>query len=244
MNLLEFQKIKKRFKEKDILNDVSFNIKQGEIFGLVGRSGCGKSTLLKILIGIVRADSGDIIFEGQNTIKKLNYLRQNTGFATQENMLFEELTIRENSHYFGELYGIKKADIKKNFKELVDLMKLNGFEDTQINHLSGGMNKRANILVSLIHSPKLLVLDEPTEGLDSLLREALWVYINEINKKGTTILVTSHLLDEIEENCSRIAILKKGKVVSIASVSEYQNKFGKNKSFAQIFQEVLKDESI
>jgi ABC-2 type transport system ATP-binding protein len=240
MNLLEFQNIKKRFKKKEILKDVSFNIKQGEIFGLVGRSGSGKSTLLKILIGMVREDNGDILFEGHDANKKLNYLRKNTGFATQENMLFEELSIKENSFYFGELYGIKRKNIKQKFNELIKLMGLSGFEDTLITHLSGGMVKRANILVSLIHSPKLLVLDEPTIGLDPLLRSILWAYIRKINKEGTTVLVTSHLLDEIEENCDRVAILNLGKIISIAPISQYKEKFGKNKTFSQIFQELLK----
>jgi ABC-2 type transport system ATP-binding protein len=106
------------------------------------------------------------------------------------------------------------------------------------------MTKRANLLVSLIHGPRLLILDEPTVGLDPLLRKALWAYIKRINKEGTTILVTSHLLDEIEENCDRIAILKKGRIVALASVEQYKEKYGKNKSIGEIFLEIIKDESI
>jgi len=239
MDLLEFRSIKKRFRKKEVLVDISFNIKQGEIFGLVGKSGCGKSTLLKILIGMVKEDGGSILFDNHDTHKRLNYLRENTGFATQDNMLFEELTIKENSFYFGELYGIKRIDIKQRFSELIKLMGLVGFEDTQINNLSGGMVKRANILVSLIHGPKLLVLDEPTVGLDPLLRSTLWSYIKKINKDGTTVLVTSHLLDEIEENCDRVAILNNGKVISVASIVQYKEKYGKNKTFGQVFREML-----
>ncbi|MEM4230279.1 MAG: ABC transporter ATP-binding protein [Candidatus Pacearchaeota archaeon] len=239
MNLLEFENVIKRYRGKEVLSGVSFSIKSGEILGLVGRSGGGKSTLLKILIGMIRADGGKILFEGKNTLKKENYLKKNTGFATQENMLFDELTIRENSFYFGSLYGMKKRTIKERLKELLDLLKLNGFENTQINQLSGGMAKRANLLVSLIHNPKLLILDEPTVGLDPALRNSLWAYIQKINKAGTTILVTSHLLEEIEENCNRIAILKNGVITSAASVEEYKNRYGKHKSFNKIFQEIL-----
>ena len=243
MNLIEFSNIKKRFKKRNILSNISLNIKKGEIFGLVGSSGSGKSTLLKILIGMLKVTSGNISFEGNNALKNLDYLRKNTGFATQENMLFDELTIKENSFYFGELYGLKRKDIKERLEELCSLLGLSGFEDTQVNHLSGGMSKRANLLVSLIHKPKLLILDEPTVGLDSLLREIIWKYIHKINKDGTTILVTSHLLDEIEENCDRIGILKKGEIVAIATPKEYKDRYGK-KPFNKIFQEILRDENI
>ena len=240
MHLIEFKKVKKSFDKKEVLKDVSFDVNEGEVFGLIGKSGGGKSTLLKILIGLLCIDSGEIIFEGKNALKKLNYLRKNTGFATQENMLFQELSVKENAFYFGDLYGMKKSAIKEEFDKLIKLLGLYGHEKTIIKNLSGGMQKRANILVSLIHKPKLLILDEPTVGLDSILRDILWKYIHEINKTGTTILVTSHLLDEIEENCDRIGILEKGEVGGVGTIKQYKTKFGKNKSLNQIFQEILK----
>lgn len=241
MNLLEFENVVKSYNGKKVLSGVSFSIKEGEIFGLVGGSGCGKSTLLKILIGMIRADGGKVFFEGKDSLKREDYLKKNTGFATQENMLFDELTIKENSYYFGKLYGMKNKTIKERFNELLELLRLKGFEDTQINYLSGGMAKRANLLVSLIHNPKLLILDEPTVGLDPALRRSLWDYIQRINKVGTTILVTSHLLEEIEENCGRIGILKSGEIIAMASVAEYKRKYGKHKSFNEIFQEILNE---
>ncbi len=237
--VLEFKNIKKRFKKKEVLSNISFKIQEGEIFGLVGRSGCGKSTLLKILVGLIESDEGEIYFDGKDITKKENYLRKNTGFATQENMLIESLTIKENAVYFGKLYGKRKGEIIKRFRELLALLGLGGFENTLIKNLSGGMAKRANLLVSLIHNPKLLILDEPTTGLDSLLRKSLWTYIREINKTGTTILVTSHLLDEIEENCGEVAILKNGRISDFGTLEEYKKEFGKNKSFSQIFQEIV-----
>ncbi|MBU0957726.1 MAG: ABC transporter ATP-binding protein [Nanoarchaeota archaeon] len=244
MKLLEFQNIKKRFKRFQVLNNVSFNIQSGEIFGLVGRSGSGKTTLLKILMGMSRPDYGSITFEDKNVLRRPNYLRERTGYATQENMLFGELSIKENSFYFGDLYGVKKSNVKITFDKLINLLGLTGFEDTYVDNLSGGMKKRANILVSLIHSPKLLMLDEPTVGLDSLLRKTIWDYIHQINKSGTTIFVTSHLLEEIEENCDRIAILKRGKIVAIATPKEYRKAYGNRKPFKEIFEEMIKDESI
>lgn len=244
MNLLEFQDIKKSYLKREVLSGVSFDIQAGEIFGLVGASGSGKSTLLNILIGIVRASSGKILFEGKNATKNIKYLRENTGFATQDNMLFGELTTKENGFYFGSLYGLKKSKIKNRFEELLKLLRLGSFENVLVRNLSGGMMKRANLLISLIHEPKLLILDEPTVGLDPVLRNVLWEYIKEINKTGTTILVTSHLLEEIEQNCSRVAVLKKGRIIAVGTPQEYKKHSGGNKSLSEIVQEFLKDETI
>ena len=230
--------MKKRFGKNVVLEDVSFGIREGEIFGLIGKSGSGKSTLMKVLIGMIRADAGSILFEDENAWKKRNYLRKHTGFASQGNTLFDELTISENAIFFGDMYGIKKKVLRARFAELLPLLGLKGFDGSLVKHLSGGMRKRANLLVSLIHGPKLLILDEPTVGLDSILRGSLWEYIKKINKEGTTILVTSHLLDEIEENCGRIAILDKGKIVSVATMNEYKSRY-KKKGLNDIFTEVV-----
>jgi len=238
MNLLEFHDVKKNFKKKEVLSNISFKIGSGEIYGLIGKSGSGKSTLLNILIGMVGINGGSILFEGKEAMKKINELRRNTGFATQENMLFDELTIRENCFYFGDLYGMKKKDIQTRFTELITFLDLNGFEDTFISNLSGGMIKRANLLVSLIHNPKLLILDEPTVGLDPIVRNLLWRYIHKINSEGTTILVTSHLLEEIEQNCHRVGIIKQGKIYSEGTLAEYKKFFGLN-SLNEIFQVIM-----
>jgi ABC-2 type transport system ATP-binding protein len=240
MSLIEFQNIRKIYNKREILSDISFNIEEKEIFGLVGRSGGGKTTLLKVLIGMTRADDGNILFESRNALKKLDYLRRNTGFASQENMLFDELSIRENSIYFGKLYGMKRKEIKQRLSELLGFLGLEGFENILVSKLSGGMVKRANLLVSLIHSPKLLILDEPTVGLDPILRKTLWLYIHKINLDGTTILVTSHLLDEIEENCNRVAFIDRGKIAEIGTINDLKEKYGKEMSFNEIFQTIMR----
>ena len=135
---------------------------------------------------------------------------------------------------------MKSKDIASRFDSLVRMLDLEGFEHTLIEHLSGGMKKRANLLVSLIHNPPLLILDEPTVGLDSILRDNLWKYIREINRSGTTILVTSHLLDEIEENCNRIGIMDYGRIVAIASPSQFKDKYGEDVLFKDIFEHMVK----
>src|SRR3989338_2728258 len=239
MYLVEFLKIKKSYGRRTILNDFSLKVKEGEIFGLIGRSGSGKSILLKVLVGMTDVDKGKILFNGKNALDNINLLRKNTGFATQESMLIDELSIWENSYYYGKLYSMPKSKIVSRFKDLIYLLDLAGFERYSIRQLSGGMQKRANLLVSLIHNPKLLILDEPTTGLDSILRKSLWEYIHEINKNGTTIFVTSHLLDEIEQNCDTIGILDRGEIVTVGTMAQYKEYFSEKGSLDNIFEEVL-----
>ncbi|MEK6825405.1 MAG: ABC transporter ATP-binding protein [Nanoarchaeota archaeon] len=243
MYLLEFNSIGKRYGKKDILKDLSLKIKEGEIFGLIGRSGEGKTTLLRILIGMTRADKGKVYFEQTLLPSDPLYLRRKTGFATQDNTLFEELTIAENSAYFGTLYGLKKKETKENLQELLVLLELKGFENLLIKQISGGMKKRANLLVSLIHKPKLLVLDEPTVGLDPLIRKNIWEYIHKINSSGTTILVTSHILEEIEKNCNRIGVLSKGEIVAVGTSEQYHTSYPKARDLNDIFESIVQEKA-
>lgn len=244
MALLEFKEVSKSFGKKEVLKEISLSVKEGELFGLLGVSGGGKSTLFNILMGLVSKDKGKILLEGKDVDKDVNNLRKNTGFATQSNMIFDELNIRENSLYFGSLYGMKRKAIKERLAKLLDLLGLEGAEKTLVRNLSGGMKKRANLLISLIHEPLLLLLDEPTGGLDPILRGILWKYIREINKAGTTVLVASHLIDEIEENCDKVGIMKNGKIIALASPSQYRAHYGKKKPLQDVFEELMRDENI
>jgi len=243
MALLEFNNIKKSFAKKEVLRGVSFSVEKGEIFGVIGVSGGGKSTLFNILMGLVREDSGYILFDGKKIGGGLGDLAKKAGFATQSNMILDELTIKENAFYFGSLYGVKRKVIKETLEKLLKLVSLKGFENTLVRNLSGGMTKRANLLIALIHDPELLILDEPTVGLDSLLRDSLWEYIRNINEAGKTVIVASHLIDEIQKNCSRVAILKGGKIYSVGTLKEYFEHYGSKKSLHDIFREVMKNEN-
>ncbi len=243
MVFLDFVGVKKRYGKKEVLSDVTLSIQENEIFGLVGSSGGGKSTLLKILVGMASASGGKILFRDKDVLRRPEFLRKNIGFATQKNMLFDELTLKENAFYFGRLYSMGRREIRERFLELTPLLGLSGFENLQIKNYSGGMVKRANLLISLIHNPKLLILDEPTVGLDPVLRDILWKYIHNINKNGTTILVISHLLDEIGEHCDRAGILKRGKIVAFGSIKQYKKAYmGKN--FQEIFEAIIKNEEL
>ena len=237
--VLKFSGINKRFGKREILSSIDFNVSNGEIFGLIGKSGCGKTTLLKILMGTLKPTKGTILFEGKNTIRNPKFLKKNTGFSTQDNTLIPELTVWENAIYFGKLYRLKNIEIKMNFQTLSGLLGLERIKNSLVKNLSGGMKKRANFLVSLIHNPDLLILDEPTAGLDPIMRENIWQYIKNINSNGTTILVTSHRLEEIEENCDRIGILKNGEIADVGNIDELRNKYGTDSSLNEIFEAVI-----
>jgi ABC-2 type transport system ATP-binding protein len=242
--LLTFDKVKKSFGKRVVIEDASFYIKRGEIFGFVGKSGGGKSTLVKILLGISRSTGGVIYFGGKNVSRDLVELRRKVGFVSQGNSLFMELTLRENCRYFANLYSVKKDDFDFRFKQLVELLGFVGVEDMRLSVFSGGMIRRANILVSLIHNPEILILDEPTVGLDSILRDSLWKYVRDLNKKeGITIFLITHLLGEVDQNCSRVGILKNGRVVAFSDMKDYKERYG-DVSFKEIFREIMRDESI
>jgi len=242
--LLTFNNIKKAFGKKVVLEDASFYIRKGEMFGFVGKSGGGKSTLIKILLGISKPTAGQIHFGSKNISKNLDSLRRKVGFVAQDNSLFRELTLRENCKYCANLYGLKKVVFEKRFRQLTSLLGLSGSEDMKLSTFSGGMVKRANILASLIHNPEILILDEPTVGLDSMLRDNLWKYIRELNEKEhITIFLVTHLLDEIEENCNRVGILKNGKVVAFSEMKDYKKAYH-DMEFKEIFKEVMTNENI
>ena len=236
MPMIRFENIVKTFGKKRVLNKLSLDVRDGEIFGLIGRSGCGKTTLLKILFGMLSPDSGKIVFDGKNISFNGDFIRKNTGFATQENMLYDELTLRENILYYGKLYDVKKKVLSERIGDLLSFFELSEESNKPIRTFSGGMKKRANILVSLIHDPKLLVLDEPTVGLDPLLRNNIWHYIREVNKLGKTIIVTSHLLEEIEQNCTSVGVMKSGKILGVIEVKD-RDMFNR-KSLNKILEEV------
>jgi ABC-2 type transport system ATP-binding protein len=242
--IIEFDKIAKSFHKKEVLKGVSFKINEGEILGLVSLSGGGKTTLFNILMGLVRPDSGKLSFFGEKSEKSHKKLKKTTGYASQFDLMVEELSIKENCFYFGSLYNMKRKQIKERMKELLPLFDLQNAENILIRNLSGGMKKRANLLIALIHRPQILILDEPTVGLDPIIRSSIWKYINVINKTGTTIIVASHFMEEMEENCSRIVFLKKGRVVAIGTVAQFKNFYKQSIGLNEIFQRVMKDEAL
>ncbi|MFH1770407.1 MAG: ABC transporter ATP-binding protein [archaeon] len=237
--IFKIQNVAKRYDDHVVFKNINFEIKKGEIFGLIGASGSGKTTLLNTIIGFIRPNQGDVLFRFEHLLefqkatafrsvfKKQDGVKRIYGFASQTPSFYEDLTLKENLNYFGSLYNLSADALKTNIETLLNLMDLKHYEDLPAKSLSGGMERRLDIACALIHDPAVLVLDEPTADLDPILRQHIWTLVKKINKKGTTIIIASHHLTELEELCTRIAILKDKEIIDVASPDSIKNKYSK-----------------
>ncbi len=226
--LISFKKVIKRFKNATVLKDISFDVLEGEIFGLIGASGAGKTTLLRCLIGFYEVSEGNILFKNENITKNLKEIRRIFGFTTQDNCFYEELTCKENLKYFGKLYRVPNETIKTNTERLLKMVELWDARDQIASNISGGMQRRLDLACSLIHNPQILILDEPTTGLDPMLRKEMWKLIEKINSMGITIIISSHLLEEMEQICTKVAMIKDGKILVKGTPDELKSLYSKN----------------
>jgi ABC-2 type transport system ATP-binding protein len=230
--LIKIKNLRKQYGKKIILKNVNLDIKKGEIFGIIGMSGSGKTTFLNNLIGFLEPEEGDVLYKNKNkylsVFEKGLELRKKFGFATQEPSFYPKLTIEENLEHFGYLYNLKKSTIKKNTTNLLKLIGLEKEKDQLAQELSGGMEKRLGIACALVHDPELLILDEPTANLDPVLRDDTWGMIKNIHKTGTTIIVASHLLEELEPICQRIGILHNCSLREVGTPDQLKGKYSKN----------------
>ena len=185
-------------------------IGQGEIVGLVGPSGCGKTTLVDLIVGLTLPDSGDIVIRGE----KAPYptMRNRLGFMPQDTALYEDITGQENLSFFGSLYGMSTSQIRAASKGALELARLDEQGKKMVSAYSGGMKRRLSLAVALLTSPEILVLDEPTIGLDPVHREKLWETFRELAQAGASILITTHMMDEADR-CDRIAMIREGRLI-------------------------------
>lgn len=238
--LLKVEGLSKSFGKLPVLKGISFSLNEGEILGIIGASGAGKTTLLSCIIGFLKPDKGDVKYivqkrdktgsnlsEFRSVLKNGREFKEFFGFAAQTPSFYDNMTVLENLIYFGKLYGISGDTLKSNINLLLDLMSLSDSKKVLARNLSGGMKRRLDIACALIHNPKLLILDEPTSDLDPLLREKIWDLVRRINKTGTTILLSSHLVNDLERVCSRVALLEDGKIKEIGSPAELRERFSR-----------------
>jgi len=229
--ILKLENVKKSFNSRTVLDSINLEILEGEIFGIIGSSGSGKTTLLKIMIGFMQPSSGEVVFRNHGdflpVFENLKLAKRTFGFAAQSPSLYEKLTVFENLDYFGCLYGLSKEARLANINILLDLVELSSARNIIAQNLSGGMQRRLDIACALIQDPKILILDEPTSDLDPMLAKHIWKLIQKINKRGTTIIVASHHLSEIESLCDRISILSSAKIKNIGTIQELTNMLSK-----------------
>ena len=227
--MIQINKLSKKYKGSEIfsVSDLNLEINEGDIFGLLGPNGAGKTTLISMLSSLVKPTSGSF------TINDLNYkdhqkeLKQLIGTVPQEYALYPTLTALENLMYFGSMYGIQKSDLKSDIHDHLETLGLSDFASKKIKTFSGGMKRRINLIAGILHDPKVLFLDEPTVGVDVQSRNVIIKHLKELNEKGTTIIYTSHHLNEAEEFCTKVAIIDHGKIVCEGEpkklISEHEN---------------------
>ncbi|HLC78313.1 MAG TPA: ATP-binding cassette domain-containing protein [Candidatus Nanoarchaeia archaeon] len=216
---IKTRNLSKDYKKIKALNKVSLDIKKGEIFGILGPNGAGKTTLLSILTTLLKPSSGTAEICGLDIIKNPSEIRRKIGVVFQETVLDELFTARENLMFHAELYRVKNS--KEKIEKILKFFDLQSRKDDKIKTFSGGMKRKIEIARPLLHDPEILLLDEPTMGLDPNSRKAIWDQIKKINKiNKTTILLNTHYLEEANELCQRIAILDKGKIVVVGNTKE------------------------
>lgn len=216
---IEIDGLTKKFGDFKAVDNLSLKVRIGEIFGLLGPNGAGKTTTIRMLCGLMRPSEGSIkIYEYKMPDERSEAIKI-MGYMAQRFSLYEDLTVMENLEFFGKLYGISGANLKRRILELLEFLELKEFKDRLAGKLSGGMKQRLALAVALLHRPKLLILDEPTAGVDPPIRRAFWEYLRSLNKEGVTILVTTHYMDEAE-NCDRIGLMNRGKLIAIGSPKE------------------------
>jgi len=215
--IIEAKDIVKRYKEKLVLDHMNLEVNEGEIFGLLGPNGSGKTTFIKCLLGIADYEKGNIKLFDKTMHDKAYEIKKNIGVVMQEIGVYDEFTVYENIDYFCSLYIKDKSKRKELVYEAIEMVQLGDYEKMYPNKLSGGLLRRLNIACGIAHKPKLIVLDEPTIAIDVNLRNAIIEGIKKLNKEGSTILYTSHYMEEVEALCDQIAILDHGKVVARGS---------------------------
>ena len=216
LNDVEVDSVTKRFGETVAVDNVSMNVARGEIFGLLGPNGAGKSTLIKMLCGLMSPTSGTIKIGGYGIQDDPVKVKELLGVVPQDIVLYNYLNARENLAFFGRLYGLSGSKLKNRIDELLKFTQLDEKAvKRRISTYSGGMKRRVNIAAALLHEPQVILLDEPTAGLDPKNKLALWEIIQNLHEEGKTILLTTHMMDEAEELCNRVAIMDRGKIIAL-----------------------------
>ena len=222
MNIIEIDNLTKVYEDKAVVDRLTLSIRKGEIFGFLGPNGAGKSTSINMMVGLLKPTDGKVTIKTENPGN-----RKVIGICPQEIILWEHLTCYENLFLMGKMYEIEKSTLKKGIPQILERLQLLDKKDEKIKNLSGGMKRRMNIAMATVHNPEILVLDEPSEGLDPQSRRLLWQYIRDEKRNGKTIILTTHLMDEADMLSDTIAIIDHGKLLKIDTPENLKKSIGK-----------------
>ncbi|MFC5402511.1 ABC transporter ATP-binding protein [Cohnella soli] len=214
MNVLEIRNLTKKFDDFVAVDNMSLSVKEGEIFGFLGANGAGKSTTISMVASLLRSTKGEILLLGKNIATNAKFAKSNIGIVPQDLAIYENMTAYENVNFFAGLYGLRGSLLKERTEEALRFVGLADKAKSYPSSFSGGMKRRLNIACAIAHRPKLIIMDEPTVGIDPQSRNYILNSVRELNKMGCTIIYTSHYMEEVEEICTRIAIVDHGKVIA------------------------------
>jgi ABC-2 type transport system ATP-binding protein len=214
MNVLELKNLTKKFADFIAVDNISLSIAEGEIFGFLGANGAGKSTTINMIAGLLRINDGEIKILGKNIAKNSKFAKMNIGIVPQDLAIYEDLTAAENVRFFAGLYGLRGAKLTERVDEALQFVGLSDKHKEYPKNFSGGMKRRLNIACAIAHRPKLIIMDEPTVGIDPQSRNYILQSVRKLNEMGCTIIYTSHYMEEVEEICTKIAIVDHGKVIA------------------------------
>ncbi|MED4407986.1 ATP-binding cassette domain-containing protein [Bacillus licheniformis] len=214
MNVLEINHLTKKFGDFVAVDNISLSIEEGEIFGLLGANGAGKSTTIHMISSLLRSNEGEITILGKNIAKHRKFAKMNIGIVPQDLAIYEDLTAYANVKFFAGLYGLRGAHLHNRVEEALQFVGLSDKHKSFPKNFSGGMKRRLNIACAIAHRPKLIIMDEPTVGIDPHSRNYILESVKKLNAMGCTIIYTSHYMEEVEEICTRIAIVDHGKIIA------------------------------
>ena len=238
MLALKIENLNKNYKDIKALDNISLEIENKKLYGLLGVNGAGKTTLINIIIGLIKKDSGKVTVFGCDLDHEMDKIKRIVNVSPQEVAIAGNLSVKENLEFFSDIYGVDK---EKKAKELIDQFSLKEVLDQKAKTLSGGWKRRLSIAIALVSNPKILFLDEPTLGLDVIARRELWRIIEGLKNK-TTIILTSHYLEEIEHLCDEVAILSKGHLLETGTIADIIKK-SKSQNFEDAFVKIVEEGS-
>ena len=231
---IKIENLTKRFDDITAVDGLNLEVKDGELFGLLGPNGSGKTTIINVLSGLLKPTSGHVTVGGYDVQKEQDRIKELIGVCPQETAVYLYLTGRENVELFGNLHAMPKKRLKENIDELLERLGLSEDADRRAGKYSGGLKRRTSLIMALVHDPEIAFLDEPTVAMDPVSRRAVWEFIEELKNRKRTIILTTHYMEEAEQLCDRVGIIDHGKLIALGPPEELKREFNA-KNLEEVF---------
>ena len=236
MNILNVSNLSKKYEDLVAVDNLSFQVEKGDIYGFVGPNGAGKSTTINMVSGLLIPDTGNVTFEDNKSFEEWH---SNIGLVPQDLAIYADLSAEENVYFFASLYGLKGSVLRKQVDKALKLVGLEDNGKKRAEKFSGGMKRRLNIACAIAHNPKLIIMDEPTVGIDPQSRNFILESIRKLSENGTTVIYTSHYMEEVEEICNKVMIIDHGKIILKGTIGEVRTKFTNNEGKVPTLEEIF-----